>query len=101
MNKVRLKVLPSLAETLGMEETSEETSLDQGIEGSNSILNLLNRLGAKYQGFGQIVFDASTQKLTGKVAIFLNGRTLEAESGLNTELKDGDTLTFVPVIEGG
>lgn len=101
MGKVYLEVLPSLAETLGIEGTSEEVISDQENDGDRSVRDLLNRLGAKYQRFGQIVFDINTQKLTGKVVIFFNGRALELVNGLETELNDGDTLTFVPLIEGG
>ncbi|MFC1958561.1 MoaD/ThiS family protein [Chloroflexota bacterium] len=101
MGKVRLEVLPSLAETLGIEGTSEEAIPDQEIEGENSVRDLLNQLGARYQRFGQIVFDINTQKLTGRVVIFFNGRDLELVNGLETKLSDGDTLAFVPLIEGG
>ncbi len=101
MSKVRLEVLPALAETLGIEDTSEEVISDQEIEGDKSVRDLLNRLGARYQRFGQIVFDINAQKLTGRVVIFFNGRTLEPVNGLETKLSDGDTLTFVPLIEGG
>jgi len=101
MGKVRLEVLPSLAETLGIEGTSEEVISDQEIEGDKSVRYLLNRLCARYQRFGQIVFDIDAQKLTGRVVIFLNGRALELVNGLESKLSDGDTLTFVPLIEGG
>ena len=102
MGKVYLEIIPSsLAETLGIEGTSEESIPDKEIDGDKRIIGLLNRLGARYQRFGKIVFDIDTQKLTGKVGIFFNGRALEPVSGLETKLSDGDTLTFVPVIEGG
>ena len=101
MGKVHLEILPSLAETLGIERTSEEVISDQEIEGYKSVKDLLNRLGARYQRFGQIVFDINAQKLTGRVVIFLNGRALELVNGLESKLSDGDTLTFVPLIEGG
>ena len=97
MPKVRLEFLPSLAETLGVEQVSEE-----GIPDADALFtDLLCRLGTQYPLFSQIVFDMKTQKLTGRVAIFLNGRTLNPESGLNIRLKDGDRLIFAPTIEGG
>ncbi len=101
MAKVQLEFLPSLAEALGIEQTSEALIPDTEIGNSRSLVSLLNRLGAKYPLFGQIVFDIQTQQLTGGVAIFLNERSVEAGSGLETRLRDGDKLTFVPVIEGG
>ena len=101
MVKVRLVFLPSLAESLGIEETSEEVVSEHDDKGLTSVLDLLNRVGMRYRRFGQTVFDISTQKLTGKVAIFLNGHSIDMESGLTTRLSNGDTLTFVPAIEGG
>jgi molybdopterin synthase sulfur carrier subunit len=97
MVKVRLEILPSLAETVGIEETSEEVISEE----DRSVRVLLNQLGARYRRFGQIVFDVEAQELTGKVVIFFNGRALELVNGLDSELSDGDTLTFVPLIEGG
>ena len=101
MGNVRLEFLPSLAETLGIEGTSEEAISYQEIEGNKSVLDLLNRLGARYPRFGQLVFDINAQKLTGRVVIFFNGCALELENGLETKLSDGDTLTFVYFVEGG
>lgn len=93
--------MSSLAETLGMAGTSEEIIPEPENEGDKSVRGLLNRLAAKHQHFGQIVFDINAQKLTGRVLIFFNGRDLELVDGLETRLNDGDTLTFVPLIEGG
>ncbi|MFH1560465.1 MAG: MoaD/ThiS family protein [Chloroflexota bacterium] len=101
MGKVHLDALPWLAETLGIEATSEEDISDQDAESGMSVRDLLNRLCARYQRFGKIVFDVNAQKLTGRVAIFHNGRVLEMVSGLESKLSDGDNLTFVTPIEGG
>jgi|TARA_B100002003_G_C13996431_1_gene481206 molybdopterin converting factor small subunit len=101
MSKVRLEVLSWLAETLDIEEKSGTVSLEQEIEEGKAVWDLLNRLATRYQRFGQIVFDTNAQKLTGRAVIFFNGRTLELVNGLETKLSDGDTLTFVPIIEGG
>lgn len=101
MAKVRLEVPPVLAETLGIEVAGEEVISDREIGGEQSVRSLLNRLCARYPRFGQIVFDIGAQELTGRVVIFFNGRTLEPAEGLETRLSDGDTLTFVPVVEGG
>ncbi len=101
MGKVRLEILSSLTETLGIEGTGEDVSLDHKIEGDKTVRHLLGQLAIKYPRFGQTVFDVKAQKLTGRVNIFFNGRNLELANGLKTNLSDGDTLTFVPFIEGG
>ena len=99
--KVYLQVLPALADALGIGETIEEAIPERGLGGNFSVLDLLNVLSAKYHRLNQSVFDVSTQKLTGQVVIFLNGRHLELIDGLATRLNDGDTLALIPFIEGG
>ena len=101
MGTVRIEVLPSLAESLGIERISEEVISDAEIEGNRTVRDLLNRLSARYPHFGRIVFEIHAQRLTGKVMIFLNGRDLDLVDGLETRLSDGDTINFVPHIEGG
>ena len=99
MGKLNIEVLPSLAEALGMESTSEEGIADS--DSGFSVKDLLERLCARYRRFGEIVFDPRKQELTGQVVIFVNGRHLELVDGLKTRLADGHTLTFIPYIEGG
>jgi MoaD family protein len=101
MIKVRLEILSWLTATLGIEGTSDSVSLEQEIEDSKTVRDLLNRLSDRYQRFGQVVFDVKAQKLTERVSIFFNGRNLELANGLATKLSDGDTLTFVAPIVGG
>ncbi|MFC2032197.1 MoaD/ThiS family protein [Chloroflexota bacterium] len=101
MNRVRLEILSSLAETLDIGEKGNSISLEQDIEENNTVKDLLNRLATRYQRFGQVVFDVKAQKLTERANIFLNGRNLELADGLVTKLIDGDTLTFITPIVGG
>ena len=101
MGKVRIDVLPSLGEALGIDATSEEDISEGESRGDFSVKDLLNRLCTRYRRFDQIVFAVDAQKLTGQVVIFLNGRNLELIDGLETKLHDGDTVTFIPFIEGG
>ncbi len=101
MAKVRVEVLSAFAEVLGMPSASEEL-IPEADEGHGlSVKDLVERLAAKYHYFGDEAFDGNTHQMTGTVAIFHNGSALELSSGLETILKDGDTLTFVPVIAGG
>ena len=82
-----------------MESASEEGIADGSAD--FSVQELLDRLCARYPRFAEMVFDWRRQELTGQVVIFLNGRHLDLIEGLKTSLNDGDTMTFVPYIEGG
>ena len=101
MSKVRLEFLSWLTDVLGDERTVNEVVLEQEIKDGNTVKELLVRLAARYPLFKQTVFDAEGQKLDARVCIFYNGRQLELENGLETRLKDRDTLVFVPVVAGG
>ena len=101
MSKVRVDVVSAFAEALGIPSTSEEVIPEHDGGSDQSVMAFLERLAVRYQYFGDTVFDSNTQKLTGGVMIFHNGRDLELLDGLETKLSDGDTLTFVPVIPGG
>ena len=101
MARVSIVLLPSLAETLGSEAAFEEVLPDLENKGERTVRDLLNRLAARYFRFKRLVFDIQTQQLIGETLVFLNGRLLEPDRGLKTNLHDGDTLTFIPFIEGG
>src|SRR4030042_2574037 len=101
MGKVHLDVFPALADALGIGEASEEVIPEERTDDNYSALDLLNGLCTKYPRFNQSVFNVNTQKLTGQVVIFLNGRHLELIDGLATRLTDGDTLILIPFLEGG
>lgn len=99
MIRVRLEFIPSLAESLGIEPKLEEIFPSDGT--AKTLGNLLDRLCLKYRLIGKIVADIRNYQLTDRVTIFLNWRFIDTQKGLNTELADGDTLTFVQLIEGG
>ncbi len=101
MAKVQVEVLSAFAEALGMPKASEELIPDPGEGHDQTVRDVVERLAAKYRYFGEEAFDHNTHALTGMVAIFHNGSALDLSGGLETVLKDGDILTFVPVIAGG
>ncbi len=97
MNCAILEVVSSLAETLGMQQKTEEQ-----IQEDESVAGLFNRLSAKYPRFSQMVFDVREQKiLDDGVLIFFNGMELSLKKGVNTKLNNGDVLTIVPLVRGG
>ena len=101
MAMIRLEVLPSLAETLGMEAISEEFVPDGDIAGGYSVRELLCRLERRYRHLEQLICNLNDRELSGQMIIFLNGRSLGLQEGLDTGLSDGDVLTLVPYVEGG
>ena len=101
MSQVHLEFLSWLRDMVDIEGISDGVIIEQKIEEKKTVRHLVNQLAVRYNRFGQVVFDVKSQKLTGRVSIFLNGCHLELLNGLETNLKDGDVLTFVPPIKGG
>ena len=101
MNKVHVEILSWPAEIFNFQGNSDTIRLEQEIEEGKTVRDLLNGLAARYQPFGQVVFDVNSQKLTEKVNVYFNGGNLELADGLATRLRDGDTLTLVAPIIGG
>ena len=101
MARVSIVLLPSLAGTIGWGAKFTEGLLDDKNRGGGTVADLLDGLAARYYRFRQLVFDIQSQRMTGETLVFLNGRILDQERGLQTVLSDGDTLTLVPFVEGG
>jgi molybdopterin converting factor small subunit len=60
---------------------------------------LCNQHGERFES---ILFDASTKEIKRSNLVLLNGQPyINLGKGLDTELKDGDEITFSPVLAGG
>ena len=97
---VRLEVMGWLSER-HTPPGSGTLVLKEEIREAESVQALLNRLSRLYPVFRECIFDGKAQELAGQVTVIYNGRLLDLAEGLNTKLKDGDTLLFVPAFAGG
>ena len=60
---------------------------------------LSNRFG---KDFRNLVFDSKTEKVSGQIRVFVNGRHYTfLLKRMNTELKDGDEVSLFPALAGG
>ncbi len=101
MAKVRLEFLSWLAGTLSDAKKNKDGIVEIRTHKDESVRDVLAQMAVSHPRFGELVFDASTKKLSAKVAIFYNGGLLELANGLDTIVKDGDVITLLPPIEGG
>ena len=101
MSTIRFEILSSLAETLDDDLKGDRVILEQETRECDTVRDILHQFSTRYPRFVEVVFDVRAEKQTERVNIFLNGRNLELENGLATQLHDGDTLTFVTPIIGG
>jgi Molybdopterin converting factor, small subunit len=72
------------------------------IPGNHSLLELLDFLCGKYgNNFSQNVFNNDRSELGEDIVILVNGKNVALSSGINTLLKDDDTIAILPAIMGG
>ncbi len=70
------------------------------LENGDSLRGLLNRLAEKNSRFPEAVFDPATQSLSSEVSLILNDH-VDLPQGLDTPLKNGDRVLFLPILAGG
>ncbi len=99
MGKVHLEIMPWLSQALGAQDS--RLASEEEIEEGETVGDLLARIAVRYQGFGELVLDTETGRLTGHVSLTFNGRLLELLDGLQTKMNDGDTIILVPAFAGG
>jgi molybdopterin converting factor small subunit len=75
--------------------------LEERVEEGDSLRSMLNRLAEQLEHFPEAVFDPQTQSLSSEVALVLNDHIQNLTQGLETPLKDGDRVAFLPILAGG
>ena len=72
----------------------------KAVEGSGATLDeLLNNLEASHSGIRERLVDG--EKLRRFVNVYLNDEDVRFLGGLETPVKDGDTVTVLPAVAGG
>ena len=93
MARVTVKLFTSLREIAGTKETT--------IEGE-SVRETLDELVRAYgDKFYSAIFDRDTGKIRRYYSVLVNGRNIYLLDGLDTRLKDGDTVSVFPPVGGG
>lgn len=75
--------------------------MQETINPGTSIVALIRLLADKHQTFGKKVFADPKQGFFDYCAVILNDKFLSSQAELNTELKEGDTITLSPAFYGG
>lgn len=66
---------------------------------AGSVKELLDRLFEEFPGLKEKLLRDG--ELTPFINIFVNGEDIRHLNGVETELKDGDEVAFIPAISGG
>ena len=93
--KVQVKFFTTLREITGKKEEEMESS------GAITVKKLLTQLSKKYgTEFKNYIYDEKGNVRT-YIQILINGRGIEVFQGLETKLKEGDTVAIFPPVGGG
>lgn len=71
------------------------------IERSLSLEELIKELSQQTPVLSRVFGQSENRKLTSNMLILVNGKEISALDGLDTILKEGDDVVFVPVVHGG
>ncbi len=69
------------------------------VDNAGSVKDLLDTLFERYPGLKEKLIKDG--ELTPFINIFVNGEDIRHLNGVETELKDGDEVAFIPAISGG
>jgi molybdopterin converting factor small subunit len=88
-----------MADRLGF-DTPGAVILEEPVEEGESLRHLLTRLSGRFSNFSEALFDPETQSLSSEVSLLINDH-VNLSQGLDTRLKDGDRILFLPILAGG
>ncbi len=92
---VTLKFLGALRHTSGKDTITLDCQKDA------SILDLVNAATMHSLTLRRNLLDEQLEIPKPNALILVNGREISVLSGLQTKVKDGDEVVFVPVVHGG
>ena len=96
-SKVRLEFW--MADRLGFDHPGP-VILEEPLEDDESIRVLLTRLVGRFDHFSENLFDPQTQTLSSEVTLVFNSH-IDLPQGMDTKLKAGDRILFLPILAGG
>ena len=88
-----------MADRLGFDQPGP-VMLEEPVEEGESLRHLLTRLAGRFSNFSEALFDPETQSLSSEVTLLINNH-IDLSQGMDTRLKDGDRILFLPILAGG
>jgi molybdopterin synthase sulfur carrier subunit len=92
---VTLRFLGALRHSSGKEKLTMECEKDA------SIMSLVETLTSQTPALRRNLLDEHLETPKPNALIIINGREISVLNGLDTKVKDGDEIVFVPVVHGG
>jgi molybdopterin converting factor small subunit len=88
-----------MADRLGFDQPGPVV-LEEPLEDGDSLRHLLTRLSGRFAHFSENLFDPENQSLSSEVTLVFNNH-VDLPQGMDTKLRDGDQVLFLPILAGG
>ncbi len=97
MIKVKVKGIAAIGELIG-----PGGEKDVHLSSGSNIRDLIEGLLAECESsLADRIFSEDNSDLNERMRFLLNGQDLEFLNGIDTELKDGDRFSIIPLLSGG
>jgi molybdopterin converting factor small subunit len=100
MPKVKLRVNSWLNKGVDANASNFDEFLWVVPEGE-SVVGLVRRFASENAVFHKAILDEKQQEILSNIVIILNGRIVDPDTCSETALKEGDEVTFGPMLHGG
>ncbi len=100
MPQVKLKVNRWLNQDLNSDSAGFE-EIPVSISNGELVLEMVRRFAAAHDVFRKEIFDEETQDIHPHIVVILNGRIINPYERSEATLKEGDEITFLPMLHGG
>ena len=96
--QISVRFFTRLREIIGKREEQLQFSDNEKVTINIVLETLVQCHGER---FGEYIYDLKTGAVRGFLQFLINGKSANAQEGLQTELKDGDVLAILPPVGGG
>jgi len=100
MPTVKLKINRWVSQGLNSNSAGFE-EIPISVPNGESVLGMIRRLAATHEIFRKEIFDEENQNIYPHIIIIINGRIINPYGQSEATLKEGDEVTFLPMLHGG
>jgi molybdopterin converting factor small subunit len=99
MPEVHVEVGHYLAHRLGSDDLEGRWERKVETQSAKTVRDLLSQVAQEEPGFSEAIYGG--ERLRPDVLILINGKLRSWQDAAHVEMKDGDRLSFLPIVEGG
>ncbi|MEM2539552.1 MAG: MoaD/ThiS family protein [Candidatus Bathyarchaeia archaeon] len=93
--KVEVRMLGMLKKISGRDRVSLD--LDEGLR----LREVIERILEEINSLKDVLLDPELRDPRPNIIVLVNGKDISVLDGLDTQIKDGDEIVFIPIIHGG